>query len=636
MTISPMASKNQDVDTQSRWKSRYYEALGEIESREKTWRETERLLRHLITRLSLAADNRHHSLTRNLTELRNAVRDGRDVLRLRELIDQISEQVAELDKMRSDSAEQAHPATQLLEILDKLKLQEANTREVRQLKKQISQLHPGEEADEVYEQFVALLNSVLSDEVGTAPAKSRKQKLLDRILLRQETTKGEDEGVESGGQVTEAEKQPPQPVAQKLLAPAVGDLLLQLALRMPDTVKRRINFQTLKKHTNRARQRKDLIAIVDVIAQHVEAAYTREEPAVVALDDESVGALAQAVHQILTQMHPPVDLQQRIADLEKFYSERSNDIEGLIHCLNSVAEVVAEICSRLAFQHNELESFFVQLSMRLEDLDLGLQKTSALYEESHQDNLNMDKTVHDELRGIQDSMQSASDLSQLKTAIQLRLDAIDQHLLRFHDAERQRFDQAQEVITQLGEKVSALESDGKQLRNRLEETQERAMRDVLTGIPNRQAYEERLASEIARCKRYDTPLSMVVWDVDKFKTINDSYGHAGGDRVLKVIAEVLSQHVRETDFVARYGGEEFVMLMPETSAEAALQVADKLRQKIAQTPFHFHDIGVDVSISAGVAQYHQDELVTSLFERADAALYAAKEAGRNQVKSAEG
>jgi diguanylate cyclase len=243
--------------------------------------------------------------------------------------------------------------------------------------------------------------------------------------------------------------------------------------------------------------------------------------------------------------------------------------------------------------------------------------------------------VHDEIRCIHDSMQSANDLVQLKSAIQSRLDTIDQHLLRFHDAEKQRFEQAQQMIGALTEKVSALESDGGLLRSRLEETQKQAMRDVLTGIPNRQAYEERLASEIARCKRYGTPLSMVVWDVDKFKTINDNYGHAGGDRVLKVVAEMLSSRVRETDFVARFGGEEFVMLMPETGVEAAVQVANKLRSDIEQTPFHFHDTRVVVTISAGVAQYHKDELVNSLFERADAALYAAKDAGRNQVKSAE-
>ena len=634
-----MATNNQDVDTQSRWKSRYYEALGEIEEREKIWRDAERLLRHLITRLTLAADTRHSALNQNLTELRNAVRDGRDILRLREMIDQISDQVVELDNMRSHSQDQAHPASLLLGLLDKLQLQDANTRELRQLKKQITQLNPGDDATQVCEQFVEILNAALDGMGEAAPEKSRKQKILDRILLRQEKAKVPVESAEvtnAAKAVEAAVNQSPQPsVPQKLMAPAVGDLLLQLALRMPDAVKRRMNFQTLKKHTNRARQRKDLIAIIDVIAQHVETAYQKDEGAPVMIDDDSISAISQAIQQFFQQINPPQDLKVRVGELEQYYNEHKNDIESLIHCLNSLAEVVAEICSRLAFQRDELESFFVQLSMRLEDLDLGLQKTSTLYQESHQNNLHMDKAVHDEIRGIHESMQAANDLAQLKTAIQSRLDTIDQHLLHFHDAEKQRFEQAQHMIGALTEKVSALESDGGLLRSRLEETQKQAMRDVLTGIPNRQAYEEHLASEIARCKRYGTPLAMVVWDVDKFKTINDNYGHAGGDRVLKVVAELLSSRVRETDFVARYGGEEFVMLMPETTAESAMQVANKLRSDIEQTPFHFHDTRVAVTISAGVAQYHQDEMVTSLFERADAALYAAKDAGRNQVKSAE-
>ncbi|MEJ2398620.1 MAG: GGDEF domain-containing protein [Gammaproteobacteria bacterium] len=98
---------------------------------------------------------------------------------------------------------------------------------------------------------------------------------------------------------------------------------------------------------------------------------------------------------------------------------------------------------------------------------------------------------------------------------------------------------------------------------------------------------------------------------------------------------MLSNQVRETDFVARYGGEKFVTLMPETVADDAILVAEKLRKAIEATPLHFHDTRIVVTISAGVAQYHQDELVPSLFERADAALYIAKEAGRNLVRSAE-
>lgn len=632
-----MATQKPDVDNQSLWKDRYYEALGDIELRETAWREAERLLRHLVTRLSLASDTCHTGLTQNLSELRNAIRDGHEVLRLRELIDQISSQVGELDEIRLHSKQPGHPATILPELLERIALPDINGREVRQLKKQISQLRVGEDAGAIYEQFISLINSSVSDEGIESTAISRKQKLLNRILKRQDKSASTVETLES--KVSESQQAGPAgnaaKMSQKLMAPAVGDLLLQLALRLPDTVRSRINFQALKKHTNRSRTRRDLIAIVDVIAQQVDAAYSEEQPTLIMIDDESVGALAQAVQQIITQLNPPDDLRQRVVELEQFYSESNTDVEGLIHCLNTLADVVAEICSRLANQRDELESFFLQLSMRLQDLDLGLQKTGNLYNDSQQDNLHMGKTVHDELRGIQECMQTANEISQIRNAIQSRLDAIDQHLLHFHDAEKRRYDQAQQTIRELGEKIAELESDGSQLRNCLEETRNQTMRDALTGIPNCQAYEERLTTEVARSKRYNTPLVMVVWDVDRFKNINDVYGCAGGDRILKVVADMLSSLVRETDFVARYGGEEFVTIMPQTSLEDAVLVTESLRKAIEETPFHFHDVRVNVTISAGVAQIREGEHATALFERADAALYAAKEAGRNQVKTAE-
>lgn len=632
-----MATQNQDVDSQDRWKSRYYEALGEIEERETAWREAERLLRHLITRLSLAADPRHTALTQNLTELRSAIRDGRDILRLRELINQISSQVGELDEVRAQAQSSGHSASILLELLEQIALPEDAGRELRQLKKQIKKLKEGEETGALYSQFVSLINSALSDQEPEAAGSSRRQKLLDRILKRQEKDDSQTEpGDNNGALAAQADASGAVPgLSQKLMAPAVGDLLLQLGLRMPDAVKRKINFPALKKHTNRARTRRDLIAIVDVIAQQVESAYREEQPAMIMIDDESVGALAQAVHQIIKQLNPPHDLSQRVVDLEQFFSERNRDVGGLIHCLNTLADMVAEMSRRLSAQRDELEAFCSQFSVFLRELDLGLQDTANLYNESQQDTLHLDRAVHDELRSIQESIQLDSEISQPGTGIQSRLDAINQHLLAFHDAEKVRYVQVQNTIRELGEKVTSLESDSNRLRDRLEETCKQAMYDVLTGLPNRQAYEERLVAEVARSKRYKTPLIMVVWDIDGFRRINTSYGHAGGDKVLKAVSEMLSQEVRETDFVARYGGNEFAMLMPQTSIEDGLQVAEKLRKMIEERTFHFHDVRVNISISAGAAQLRQDETIDSLFERADSALYAAKEAGRNQVKAAE-
>jgi diguanylate cyclase len=116
-----------------------------------------------------------------------------------------------------------------------------------------------------------------------------------------------------------------------------------------------------------------------------------------------------------------------------------------------------------------------------------------------------------------------------------------------------------------------------------------------------------------------------------FKRINDNYGHLAGDKVLKIIAKSLQRNLRDSDFIARFGGEEFVALMPETSAEEAKLVAEKLRVKVESSPYNFKKEPVQITISFGISQFALGETIEEVFERADKALYKAKENGRNQV-----
>ena len=639
-----MTRESTENDAQSRWKHRYYEALDELEQKEKTWREAERLLRHLISRLTLAADTRHKKLNHQLNELRNAVRDGRDFLKLREHVDIISEQVAELDAMRKQEAQRGHPAMIFVDVLQNLQLPDEVAREFKQFRKQAKQLAKDAPADALNEQMLAVLKLFSQQEQGQEEKPTRKQKLLDRILSRQATEQASAAQAESVLDSTEnkTQKEIEQEIKKrsvdpnlKFVAPAVGELLIQLTMRMPEAVKKRINFPALKKHTNRARTRRDLIPIIEVIAQQIEAAYTSDEPLPIEVNDESIKAIAEAMQQFFEQLDPPVDLKQRIADLEKFFHDKHHQVGDLIHCLNSLADVLHELCQRLAYQRNELESFFVDLSNRLKDMDAGLQLGTQLNEKAKENSEKMDAAVHEEMQTIHDSMANVIEIEQLKLSIQERLDAIDQHLQTFQDDESTRLDKANAIIQDLSEKIEELEVEGDKLRSRIEESEQHAMRDILTGIPNRQAYEERIANEIARCRRYNSPLCLVVWDVDKFKAVNDNYGHAAGDKVLKVVAESLDRQIRATDFLARFGGEEFVLLLPEIELETAAQVANKLREIIAETPFHFRDSRVAVTISGGVAQLKKDEPANDIFERADKALYAAKEKGRNCIELAD-
>jgi diguanylate cyclase len=155
--------------------------------------------------------------------------------------------------------------------------------------------------------------------------------------------------------------------------------------------------------------------------------------------------------------------------------------------------------------------------------------------------------------------------------------------------------------------------------------------DPLTRIANRLAWDHRYGAERERWRRFRQPTCVAAWDIDQFKSINDRFGHRAGDKVISVVAEALSESIRSTDFVARYGGEEFAMLLPGTALADALRLADKVRVSVSEIGFHFRGEPVAVTISCGVTEMRKDDADESAFERADAALYEAKNGGRNRV-----
>ncbi|MFN4070709.1 MAG: GGDEF domain-containing protein [Thermus caldifontis] len=150
---------------------------------------------------------------------------------------------------------------------------------------------------------------------------------------------------------------------------------------------------------------------------------------------------------------------------------------------------------------------------------------------------------------------------------------------------------------------------------------EQALTDPLTGLPNRRALEMALEREAARVERGGKPFSLVLLDLDDFKKVNDAQGHQEGDRLLKEVAQYLIAHVRQGDLVGRWGGEEFALLLPWTEGEEAVRVAERLRAGLS---------GVGITGSFGVAVYRGD--LQDLFQRADRALYRAKEEGKNRVE----
>lgn len=156
-----------------------------------------------------------------------------------------------------------------------------------------------------------------------------------------------------------------------------------------------------------------------------------------------------------------------------------------------------------------------------------------------------------------------------------------------------------------------------------------ATTDSLTGIANRREFSSILARELDRAKRYGTPMSLAMYDIDYFKRVNDTYGHDVGDYVLQALTGLVKENIRATDVVARWGGEEFMVLMPQSDIEAARNASEKLRLAIAG---HHFDKLDKLTVSFGIAAFEPQDDLNSLLRRVDEALYRAKAQGRNRVE----
>ncbi len=181
--------------------------------------------------------------------------------------------------------------------------------------------------------------------------------------------------------------------------------------------------------------------------------------------------------------------------------------------------------------------------------------------------------------------------------------------------------------------LKMVESDSKQLSDELSRVRLLSLTDELTGLPNRRAFLRRLEDEVARVQRYGFPLSMALIDLDKFKQINDQYGHASGDEVLRIYSKNILSIFRHHDLVARYGGEEFAVLLANTSTEGSFRALEKVKKRASETRWQCNDRTVPVpTFSAGLALYKPGETSSAFIERVDQALYRAKRLGRDRIE----
>ena len=649
-------AQNDDAENQSAvWKRKYFDALGEHESKERTWTQADELLRKTISRLTLAADGLDSTLDGHLKGLRDAIRDHADARVLHQRIDAMSESLVRLDAKRTKKTVAPNPAAPLQALLDKLTLPPDKARRVKALRKQLDNASD-EKLAPVIADFAKLLQDILAEFTAASEAGGDKSSggLLSRLFGSKDKDASTDP--EKGAPAKAApekaapEKAAPAPAATQSIASRRGeesvsapvdtaaislgaarDLLLHVLEQFQALVPARIG--ELRTQAVRAATEAELKRLAKALAEGFKTPLpATETPAPISsLDagatEEDPACGSQMLLQLLQRLDLPSDLDAQVDALKDKLSDPDNFDAQIV--LSDMATLIADMRVRLQEEKHEIEDFLKQLTGQLQNIDSYVRGADTARADAYESGRALGDAVQVQVRSINDSVATAQDLGGLKRSVQQHLDAISDHVEQHRVIEELRNSQTEAQMRDMTERLRDMEGESAKLRERIQEQRTQAFTDALTGIPNRLAYQERIVQEYARWKRFNTPLVLLVWDVDLFKAVNDKYGHKAGDKVLKVIAETLNGQIRETDFLARYGGEEFVLVMTGTRQPVILDVANKLRQAIETCGFHFRGEDVSITISCGIAEFQEGDAIDAVFERADAALYQAKDQGRN-------
>ena len=294
----------------------------------------------------------------------------------------------------------------------------------------------------------------------------------------------------------------------------------------------------------------------------------------------------------------------------------------------SVASI-SDTLNQLNQEKSELEDFIVNVTDQLGDLTQVVTEEREEQMYGHREAISLQNLMKEGMAKISDNVDAAENISQLKSAIAKNIDLIKEGVEDFVGQATTRHEAVGVRSESLVTKIKQMEKETELLQQKLIENREKLLYDTLTGVQSRLAYDEQIEQEIARWERYGSPFSYAILDIDHFKNINDQYGHSAGDNVLKIIANMMSQQIRKSDFIFRIGGEEFVLLLTNTDVSQAGVLVEKLRKAVKAREFSFNQERVTLSLSAGLTETWDGDSVKSIYERADAALYRAKNSGRD-------
>jgi diguanylate cyclase len=582
------------ADEVDAWKRKYYDALHQLDAKDREAADVDSLMRHSVARLSLMANGLHPKLDRQLEKLRKVARSGGDSGAIRDLVDVASETVRELELKLTSASDDTHTRRQALaDFLAGVEFPGDLSESAARLHRRLGRADRPETLSVLAREFTSLLQQAL----GRAAAIRSPRQASD--------ISGHDR------------KEPLYALLDRLVAQDPAG---------------RVRFDVLRKHVQDDDSELLTNSIAELARLFTPTSVRSDSPGAESRPMPKA-ATASSLLRLIDHLVMPAESQDLAHAIREHLLRGDLDWE---QGLEAVSQFIGDISRRTQQEKSDLEGFLRQLTQRLGELDQHLRGAESERKASVQGVRDLDSAVMAHVSGIESSAREADSLVDLRQTIQHRLDGIREHLDDYRQQEARRQARLEEELNTVTARLRVVEEETMQLRTNLEESQHQSLFDPLTGVGSRLAYEERLAQDYASFNRHGTPLSMIIVDIDRFKQVNDTYGHKAGDRALALIARVIKQLLRESDFIARYGGEEFIVLLPHTPAEAISGIADKLRAAIESTNFHNSGVRVPITVSAGYVTFRENEKPEEAFERCDRALYRAKRDGRNRCAGGNG
>ncbi len=380
--------------------------------------------------------------------------------------------------------------------------------------------------------------------------------------------------------------------------------------------------------------------LIDLYAQAIVNKASSKEDSKGLLAEESNASQAQTTTISLTNNHVLEEIirilndiqlsEQQVIKLEALKASLKSELSSE-QLLDTLLVIFNIIIDDMRIERNVAKSFLSSLSKALSTVQTSVNETIASSSSYQVNQKKINDSLSAQLKELTDKVDASPSLTEIKEEIQEKLVSITSTINKKSQVEIEHFALLSQQLNTMQSKVDTLEKQSQNFEKRLAEQKKKSLRDALTKLNNRAAFDEYFAHCMVKFHHTPYQLAVVVLDLDDFKRINDTYGHTAGDKTLQVMANTLKKAIGDNAFIARYGGEEFVLIYRDYERKTLENELDALRKTIAKLPFKFKNTKVNISASFGVTHIKASDNVHTAFERADSGLYQAKEKGKNQV-----